>query len=191
LSIGTNKKCPDKQQIRLHFSLSQNSLGGGGAHHKLLESLVNYLACGYIYNYSSRSAVSFHVTKLQDVLGIIIPFFSKYPLHGVKHADFLDFCKVANLLANRSTASDPAFSSDTVAQIRLIKSGMNAQRVYEVPEDTLNVVRGSDTNRKRIYLYDANTLELIKIFAMQRELRGMFFPRFQYIYMSIYIMKTK
>lgn len=83
VSIGTNKKYPDKPQIRLHFSLSQNYRD-----HKLLQSLVNYLGCGYIYNYSSRSAVSFHVTKFKDVLDIIIPFFSKYPIHGAKHADF-------------------------------------------------------------------------------------------------------
>lgn len=47
VSTSANKNNPDKPQIRLHFSLSQNSLS-----HKLLESLVNYLGCGYTYNYS-------------------------------------------------------------------------------------------------------------------------------------------
>lgn len=46
----------------------------------------------------------------------------------LKKADFLDFCEVANLLVNRSTALDSASSLDTVAQIRLIKSGMNSNR---------------------------------------------------------------
>jgi len=56
--------------------------------------------------------------------------------------------------------------------IRQIKSGMNRQRVYEVPEDLdmLNVSRSSDKFRKRLYLYDAKTYDLVKEFTMQRDL---------------------
>lgn len=50
---------------------------------------------------TARSAVSFHVTKFKDVLDVIIPFFYKYPIHGIKRLDYLGFCKVANLIKNK------------------------------------------------------------------------------------------
>jgi transcriptional regulator len=89
--------------------------------HKLLQSLVNYLGCGNIYN-SSRSAVSFHVTKFKDVLDIIIPLFAKYPQQGIKILDYLDFLLrsgLANLIKNKLHKT-----AEGLANIRQIKAGM-------------------------------------------------------------------
>lgn len=56
--------------------------------------------------------------------------------------------------------------------IAQIKSGMNKkrQRVYEIPKYLDNVESSSKMFKKHLYLYDANTLVLIKKFASQREL---------------------
>jgi len=53
----------------------------------------------------------------------IIPFFSKYPIEGVKAKDFDDFCKVAELMKSKVH-----LTSDGLEQIRKIKSGMNRGR---------------------------------------------------------------
>jgi hypothetical protein len=49
---------------------------------------------------------------------------------------------------------------------------MNTKRVYAVPAGlgTTNAVSSSGMFRKHLYLYDANTLALIKKFASQRDL---------------------
>jgi hypothetical protein len=65
-----------------------------------MKSLGTYLGCG---RYEARSkdkntqVGDFVVTKLSDITEKIIPFFEKYPINGVKHLDYLDFCRVAEL----------------------------------------------------------------------------------------------
>jgi hypothetical protein len=96
-----------------------------------------------------------------------MPFLDRYPLQGAKKVNYQDFCRVAFMIRDKAH-----LTKEGCEAIAKIKSGMNTQRVYEVSEDlgTLNVARGSDMFRKRLYLYDANTLELIKNFTMQRDL---------------------
>lgn len=133
--------------------------------------------CGNIHRRGDRDTAAIHVSKLSAILDIMIPFFDRYPLQGSKKVNYQDFCpplgpgdpggRVVFMLRDRAHLTKEG--CEVIAQI---KSGMNKQRVYEVPEDsdTLNVVRGSDMFRKRLYLYDASTLELIKTFSMQRDL---------------------
>lgn len=86
-----------------------------------MESLVKYLDCGKVFR--SREAVDFIVTKLPDLSEKIIPFFSKYPLPGVKSLEFLDFQIGAKLMKNKEH-----LTQEGLEQIRQIKSGMNTQR---------------------------------------------------------------
>jgi len=65
---------------------------------------------------------TFTVSKFSDLFQIIIPFFSKYPLQGSKTLDFMDFCKIVNLMQSKSH-----LTIEGIEQIRQIKVGMRAR----------------------------------------------------------------
>lgn len=70
-----------------------------------------------------KLAVDFKLKKFSDITQKIIPFFSKYPIEGVKHQDFLDFCVVAELIKKKAH-----LTNEGIEEIRKIKSRMNRNR---------------------------------------------------------------
>lgn len=56
----------------------------------------------------------------------MIPFFDKYPIVGAKRQDYLDFCKVAELMRSKAH-----LTSSGLEQIKQIKSGMNRGRFFD------------------------------------------------------------
>jgi len=86
-----------------------------------MASLIEYLDCGNIYK--TRDLFSYQVTKIADIDEKIIPFFTKFPVLGVKAKDFVDFCRVVVLMKD-----DKLSKSDKLEQISRIKSGMNKGR---------------------------------------------------------------
>ena len=104
-------------QVKLLFRLSQHNWDK-----QLMTSLIEYFGCGNIYK--SGVAFDFTVTKIKDLANIIIPFFDKYPLCGVKYQDYLDFVKVLKLMENKSHLTEEGLD-----QIRKIKAGMNMGRI--------------------------------------------------------------
>jgi len=87
-----------------------------------MRSLVNYFDCGNIYK--KREEVDFQITKLSDLHEKVIPFFQKYPILGVKRLDYLDFCRVAELMRNKAHLIE-----EGLVEIRKIKAGMNKGRL--------------------------------------------------------------
>jgi hypothetical protein len=65
---------------------------------KLMENIAKYLGSGKIYKYPNKSAVSLTIVKLSDIINIVIPFFNKNSLFGVKLFDYLDWCEIAKLM---------------------------------------------------------------------------------------------
>ena len=63
------------------------------------------------------------VTKFDDIVNIIIPFYNKYPIHGVKALDFKDFCLVAEMMKEKKHLTQKGLEL-----IRKIKAGMNRGR---------------------------------------------------------------
>jgi len=88
----------------------------------LMKSLIEYLGCGNVN--LNRNTFDFKVTKFSSLNDIIIPFFEKYPLHGVKAKDFEDFSKTAKLVQNKTH-----LTAEGLNKIRNIKAGMNTGRV--------------------------------------------------------------
>lgn len=62
------------------------------------------------------------VRRLTDIKDIIIPFFDKYPLLGVKVHDYADFKSVANLMVGKAH-----LTKEGLETIRDIKNGMNTK----------------------------------------------------------------
>ena len=63
-----------------------------------MESLILYLGSGKLYEYLGKPAVVLTIFSFSDIIDIIIPFFEKNPLLGIKLLDYLDWCKVAKMV---------------------------------------------------------------------------------------------
>ena len=106
------------EKVRLRFSISQHIRDEA-----LIRSLILYLGCGAFYTKAGGSAVEFTITKFEDMTNKLIPFLKKYPIQGVKALDLADWCKVAELIKNKSH-----LTSEGLKDIREIHKGMNLRR---------------------------------------------------------------
>jgi hypothetical protein len=66
---------------------------------ELLNCIIKYLNCGRLI--TSLNANRVRISRFQDIKNIIVPFFNKYPIQGNKRLDFLDFCKVVDLIEKK------------------------------------------------------------------------------------------
>jgi hypothetical protein len=82
--------------------------------------------CGKVYQASGYNTCSLTVVKYSDITNLIIPFFEKYPVLGVKQKDFADWCKVANLMKEGSHLTE-----EGLKLIQSLKKGMNRGRSSE------------------------------------------------------------
>lgn len=105
------------RQVVLMFSIAQHSRDAD-----LLRYFCDFFACGGYYPRSNRDEGNFSVTKFSDIELKIIPFFLKYPLHGIKALDFADFCKAVEIIKAKEH-----LTNEGLAKIEEIKSGMNTQ----------------------------------------------------------------
>uniref|UniRef100_UPI0023D80921 hypothetical protein n=1 Tax=Gonatophragmium mori TaxID=2966219 RepID=UPI0023D80921 len=90
---------------------------------KLMEIIVQKLGCGSVYKYPKQPAVSVVIVNFSDITNILIPFFNEYSILGIKFYDYLDWCKVHDLMINGSH-----LTPEGIRYIELIKSGMNKGR---------------------------------------------------------------
>ena len=103
-------------KVELVFQITQHKRD-----EKLLKLLIKYFDCGKIYKIGD--AFDFRVSKFNDIIKIIIPFFLQYPIHGVKALDFKDFCLVAEMMKEKKH-----LTQEGLELIRKIKAGMNRGR---------------------------------------------------------------
>jgi hypothetical protein len=103
-------------QVILRFTLTQHSRD-----EQLIRSLIDYFDCGKVY--LNREAIDYQVHKFSDLDKIILPFFYKYPILGVKKKDFEDFCKVSEIVKEKGH-----LTIEGLDLIRNIKAGMNKGR---------------------------------------------------------------
>jgi hypothetical protein len=102
-------------QVKLRFSISQHARD-----QELIQSLKEYLDCGNYYPHSNRDTGEFVVTEFSDIVEKIIPFFNKHQIEGVKALDFVDFCKVAELMSKQAH-----LTPEGLEEIRKIKAEKN------------------------------------------------------------------
>lgn len=118
INIPKNPTAKLGHRVQLRFRITQHSRDI-----ELMKTLITYLGSGSLYNYPNQKAVALTVVDLSDITKKIIPFFYKNPILGVKLLNFLDWCKVADLMA-----SGTHLTSEGLDFIRTIKSGMNKNR---------------------------------------------------------------
>lgn len=83
-------------KVWLRFSIAQDSRDI-----LLLNSLVEFFNCGYIAQYKNRKVCEFIITKINDIIIYIIPFFDKYKIEGSKYKDYVNFKEAAILIKNK------------------------------------------------------------------------------------------
>lgn len=102
-------------KVWLRFSIAQDSRDL-----VLLKTLVEFFNCGYIAQYKNRKVCEFIVTKINDIIIYIIPFFDKYKLEGSKHNNYLKFKEGAILIKNKEHLNEKGLT-----KIIEIKKSMN------------------------------------------------------------------
>jgi hypothetical protein len=55
-----------------------------------MQKIVDYFGSGKIYKYNGKYAVSLSIVDFTDITNIIVPFFNKNPIIGIKLYDYLD-----------------------------------------------------------------------------------------------------
>lgn len=115
-----NAKENSKAFIELIFQINQHVRDK-----ELMACIAEYLECGKLYKHS-LNAVVYRVSKMSDLTEIVIPFFIKYPILGIKALDFKDFCSLAELISNKAH-----YTEEGLNQIISIKANMNTGRILE------------------------------------------------------------
>ena len=83
VKIQKNKNT-ENFQIKLGCQITQHNRDS-----RLIKSLIPFFNCGRLET-TKGAYIHFVVTKLSNIIEIIIPFFEKYPLSGCKAIDFED-----------------------------------------------------------------------------------------------------
>ena len=118
VNITKSKTTITGYRVELRFTITQHSRDA-----ELIKSLINYYGCGTFSQDLKNAAVYFIVINFTDIFNIIIPFFSKYHIKGVKSMDYSDFVKIAKLMQNKAH-----LTIEGLEQIKKIKEGMNSKR---------------------------------------------------------------
>jgi len=71
-------------QVYLRFRISQHARDAS-----LMELIIKYLGAGRLERDSRKPALYLVITKFSEVKQIVIPFFNKYPISGIKYLDYL------------------------------------------------------------------------------------------------------
>lgn len=82
---------------------------------ELIKSFV-YFCCGNCN--IGGDCVDFVVTIFSDITDIILPYFSKYPLHGCKRLDFLDFLRVVEIMQSKAHITGGGTRTNSYNKIR-------------------------------------------------------------------------
>jgi hypothetical protein len=111
------------KRVQLRFSIGLNI-----RELELIKGIAAYLNLGLTqvgskYVYLTEEAVNLQVISLSDIQKVVIPFFKKNPILGVKSLDFSDFCEVARIIEAKDHITQEGFN-----RILDIKAGMNRGR---------------------------------------------------------------
>jgi hypothetical protein len=72
-------------KVYLRFRISQHAKDT-----KLLELIINYLGAGRLEKDLRSSVLNLVISDFSNLNQVIIPFFKKYPVYGIKQLDFLE-----------------------------------------------------------------------------------------------------
>ena len=74
-------------------------------------------------------SVSLYIRRFSDIFNIIIPFFLKHPILGVKSLDFADFKKVVEIVQNKEHLTSSGF--DCIQKNKLYPESKKTLRIRQ------------------------------------------------------------
>jgi len=92
-------------KVWLRFSVAQDSRDL-----LLLKSIVRFFNCGYVSQYKNREVCEFVVTKINDIIIHIIPFFDEYQIKGTKYNNYLKFKQATVIIKNKEHLTEKGFN---------------------------------------------------------------------------------
>ena len=101
---------------------------------ELLEKVRKFFNVGYVYrkfqgNDKHKTSFVYEVTKQDEVQNIIVPFFKRYPLQGVKQKSFERFAHVSEIVKNRQdTRKLTPQELEEVWQLKLTMNTLHNER---------------------------------------------------------------
>ena len=93
VSFNLRSKLKTGIEVRPSFSISQNK-----RNLQLIKLIYERFNCGAIRFSRNDQNYKFEVRSIKDLVTIVIPFFEKNPLMGVKNDDFINFKKVCEIV---------------------------------------------------------------------------------------------
>src|SRR6266516_4309824 len=96
VSISPRAKLLMGGEVRPSFSVSQN-----GDRAEVLHVIQAFFGCGSIRPDRSDKTLKWETSRLDDLVGRVVPHFERYPLLSGKRADFERFAAVCQLLVAR------------------------------------------------------------------------------------------
>jgi hypothetical protein len=160
IDIAKTSSCKVGVRVQLRFQMSQHIRDA-----QLMKNLICYLGCGKYYKVSNREMGKFVVSGFSDNINILIPFFKKYPIEGVKVKDFADFCKVSELVKGGVN-----LSPEGIEQIRGIKASMNKGRLHEESDNSSFSLDTAE--EKSLYMYTRDKSILYHHTTNEKEFLG-------------------
>lgn len=109
--------------VNLRFQISQHSRD-----EVLMRRLIDYMGCGQYYSLKGEGQFKgdFVVSRLPDIMNKIKPFFSEYPILGVKSKDFQFWCEAVELMSKKEH-----LKVEGLEKIRQIKESINNHIVLD------------------------------------------------------------
>jgi len=109
-------------KVSLAYKVTQKGHSSG-----ILYDLQRYYGCGNIHiDNRKENAFKFNVTRLDDIINIIVPHFDSYPLLSSKNLDYQDFRTVAFMMKDRLH-----LNKEGMNKVISIKENMNSSRSFE------------------------------------------------------------
>jgi len=119
--------------IRVIFRIGQHKVS-----ESLLYKIQEYFQCGYVISGGSSGTMRmYQVTRIKDIVHIIIPFFDAHPLLSSKILNYNDFRTVAFIIYKKEHLTEQGY-----AIVKEIASHMNTKRNYqkEFRQDVIKVL---------------------------------------------------
>ena len=90
---------------------------------EVLKGILNYFNLNNTI-YESDKSTSIHINKFSTIENIILPFFIKYPILGVKSLDFEDFKTIFSIMKKKNH-----LTPEGIERIKALNLNMNNRRV--------------------------------------------------------------
>jgi hypothetical protein len=91
----------------------------------LLKSFIHYFGCGNTYSY--KNYIEYRCQDFGKIYEIILPFFYKYQIMGIKSQDFRDWANIAEMMNQKVHLTSEGFD-----KIYRIRTGMNKYRKFSI-----------------------------------------------------------